>query len=55
MEAEALVVAQRLQPGELQDRVVVFAEIVDADHMVPVLEQLGDDITRDEAGGSGDD
>jgi hypothetical protein len=32
----------------------VFAEIVDADDMVPVLEQLGDDITRNEAGGSGD-
>ena len=30
-EGEALVLAQRLQPGELQDRVVVVAEIVDAD------------------------
>ena len=37
----------------LGDR-AVFAEIVDADDMVPMPEQLGDDITCNEAGGSGD-
>jgi hypothetical protein len=34
----------------LGDR-AVFAEIVDADDMVPMPEQFGDDITRNEAGG----
>jgi hypothetical protein len=37
----------------LGDR-AVFAEIVDADDMVPMPEQFGDDITRNKAGGSGD-
>ena len=54
-EGEGLVVAQRLQPGELQDRVVVVAEIVDADHRLAARQQGARDVRSDEPGGTGDE
>ena len=54
-EGEALVLAQRLQAGELQDRVVVGAEIVDADHRLAARQQGAGDVAADEAGGAGDE
>ena len=54
-EGEALVLAQRLQPGELQDRVVVFAEIVDADDRVAARQQGAGDVAADETRGAGDE
>ena len=54
-EGEALVLAQRLQPGELQDGVVIGAEIVDADHRLAARQQGTGDVAADEAGGTGDE
>jgi len=54
-EGESLVVAQRFQPGELQDRVVVVAEIVDPDHRLPARQQGARDVRSDEPGGTGDE
>ena len=54
-EGETLVLAQRLQPGELQDRVVIVAEIVDADHRLAARQQGARDVAADEAGGAGDE
>ena len=54
-EGEALVLAQRLQPGELQDRVVVVAEIVDADDRLATRQQGAGDVAADETRGAGDE
>ena len=53
-EGEALVLAQRLQPRELQHRVVVVAEIVDAEDLLAPRQQCPRDVRADEAGGTGD-
>ena len=52
-EGEALVLAQRLQPGELQDRIVVVAEIVDTDHGLVPGQKGPRDVRPDEAGNTG--
>ncbi len=54
-EGECLVLAQRFQPGELQDRVVVGAEIVDPDDRLAARQQGAGDVRSDEAGGTGDE
>src|SRR5205085_10899563 len=54
-EGEALVLAQWLQPGVFQDRVVIFAEIVDADHRLAARQQGAGDMAADETRGTGDE
>ena len=53
-EDEALVLAQGLQARELQHRVVVVAEIVDAEDRFAPRQQCPRDVRTDEAGGTGD-
>ena len=54
-EGKGLVLAQRLQPGEFQDRIVVVAEIVDADDGLAACQQGPRDVRSDEPGDSGDE
>ena len=51
--SEALVLAQGLQARELQHRVVVVAEIVDAEDRFAPRQQCPRDVRTDEAGGTG--
>ena len=52
---KALILAQGFQAGELQDRVVVVAEIVDTHHSLAPGQQGPRDVRPDEAGDSGDE
>ena len=53
-EAEAPVLAQRLEAGEFQDRVVIGAEIIDADDLLAPGQQCARDLRADEAGDTSD-
>jgi len=52
-QSKALVLAQRLQPRELQCRIVVVAEIVDAENPFAPRQQSPRDVRADEAGNTG--
>jgi len=54
-ESEGPILAQRLQPSELQDRVVVVAEIVDAEDGLTPCQKGPRDVRSDEAGDAGDE
>jgi len=51
---ETPLLAQRLQPRELEHGVVVVAEIVDAEDLFAPRQQRPRDVRADEAGGTGD-
>ncbi len=53
-EAEVGVGLELLQPRELQRRVVVVVEVVDADHFVAALQQDLRDVHADKPGGAGE-
>src|SRR5690242_10159406 len=53
-EGEGLAVTQWLHPGELQDRIVVRAEIVDSQDRLAPRQQGMRDLATDEAGHAGD-
>ncbi len=52
-EAKALVLLEALKPRLLQRHVVIGAEIVEADHLMPAVEQARRRVIADEAGGAG--
>ena len=54
-EGKTLVLTQRLQPGEFQHRIVVVAEIVDADDGLAAGQQGPRDVRSDEPGDAGDE
>src|SRR4029078_11293743 len=53
-EAKGLKRLEPREPGFLQRQVVIGAEIVEPDHLVPALEQTGRRVIPNEAGGAGE-